>query len=394
MRNNFYTHSRKNLIILILTLGSVIAIGPLAIDMYLPAFSEIAKDFNADESLVQLSLTTYFLGIAFGQLLYGPIIDRFGKKPPLIFGLFLFTISSIACCFVDNINQLILLRLFQALGACAGTVVSRSIVRDLFSPQESGRVFSHLMLVMGIAPIVAPMLGSFLLLKFSWKAIFIFLGLFGIFCLLISYLIIPETKGANKDEKISYAFRKYYGILHDKNFVICTLSGGFMMAGLFAYITGSPFTYLEFFGLSSQNYSFLFAINAVGFISASQINARLLKKFSMEKVLEKMFFLPAIAGFILIILGLNEASFWPVTVTIFIYIFSIGAITPNTVALGLANQEVHSGSAAALLGTLQFILAALASFLVSKLHNGGLIPMTFIVGICGIFAFTSYKSFK
>ncbi len=226
MTRNHRPQTQKAFLLLILVLGSVTAIGPLTIDMYLPAFSAIAKNFAASENLVQLSLTTCFVGLAFGQLFYGPIIDRFGKKLPLFVGLGIFVASSIACCFVENINQLILWRFFQALGACACLVIPRAIVRDIFTPQESARVFSHLMLVTGLAPILAPMLGSFVLVFFSWKAIFIFLTAFGILCLWLCQVAIRQTKGPNPQEKISGALKKYLEILQDRNFVVCAVSGG------------------------------------------------------------------------------------------------------------------------------------------------------------------------
>jgi MFS transporter, DHA1 family, multidrug resistance protein len=386
--------SNKKFVTLIIILGSIIAIGPLAIDMYLPAFSLLTQSFNAPESKAQLSLTTYFIGLAVGQLFYGPIIDRFGKKPPLLCGLLIFTISSIACCYAKTIDQLIILRFFQAVGACAGTVVPRAIVRDIFSPQDSGRVFSHLMLVMGVAPILAPLLGSVILVMFGWKSIFVFLAIFGIFCMLVSHFLIPETKGPNKDEKISHAFKKYLGILKDRNFVVCTISGGLVMTGLFSYITGSPFIYLEFFGISSKHYGLIFSCNALSFVLASQINARLLKKFLIADVLKKTIFLPAIFGAIMIFVGFYYAEFWPITILFFAFLFSVGAIAPNSSALALSNQQAHSGSASALFGTLQFTLATIGSFAVHYLHNGEIFPITLVVGSCGILSCVVYNFFK
>ena len=393
MTHNHRPQTQKAFLLLILVLGSVTAIGPLTIDMYLPAFSAIAKNFAAPENLVQLSLTTCFIGLALGQLFYGPIIDRFGKKLPLFVGLGIFVTSSIACCFVENINQLIVLRFFQALGACACLVIPRAIVRDIFTPQESARVFSHLMLVIGLAPILAPMLGSFVLVFYSWKAIFIFLTAFGILCLWLCHVAIPQTKGPNPQEKISGALKKYLEILQDRNFVVCAVSGGFMMAGLFSYITASPFAYLDFFGLSAKRYSLLFAINSVGFVAVSQINAQLLKKISIEKLLGKVLFVPAFAGIALIFIGLNEPTFWPFTLIIFIFLASIGAISPTATALALSGQSKHSGSASALLGTIQFTFATIASLLISKLHDGSLTSMTLVISTCGILACVVYKLF-
>lgn len=386
--------NKKDFISLIVILGSIIAIGPLTIDIYLPAFSAIAKSFAARESLVQLSLTTYFIGIAFGQLLYGPVIDRYGKKPPLFFGLTLFVISSIACFYATSIEQIILFRFFQALGACAGTVVPRSIVRDIFTPQETGRVFSHLVLVMGLAPILAPTIGNLLLTNFGWRAIFAFLACFGILCLIVANLAIPETKGFNPDEKISSAFRKYFGILNDNHFVTCTLVGGMMMGALFSYITGSPFLYLDFYQLSSSNYGIIFSINSIGFVTASQINARLLKKYSIEKVLGKIIYIPAIAGVALVAACINhDPDFWTITILFFIILCSCGMIMPNSTALAMASQEKHSGSAAALMGTMQFSIAALASFTISKFNNGTSLPLAIVAASCTSLSFLIFKKF-
>ena len=393
MTSKHRPQTQKAFLLLILVLGSVTAIGPLTIDMYLPAFSAIAQSFAAPENLVQLSLTTCFIGLALGQLFYGPIVDRFGKKLPLFVGLLIFVASSIACCFVSNIHQLIILRFFQAIGACACLVIPRAIVRDIFTAQESARVFSHLMLVIGLAPILAPMLGSFVLGFYSWKAIFVFLTAFGILCLWLCHFTIPQTKGPNPAEKISGALKKYLEILQDRNFVVCAVSGGFMMAGLFSYITASPFAYLEFFGLSSKNYSLLFAINSVGFVAMSQINAQLLKKFSIKKLLGKFLLLPAFAGIALLFIGLNEPTFWPFTLVIFIFLASIGAISPSTTALALSHQLKHSGSASALLGTIQFTFATIASLLICKLHDGSLTAMALVISTCGILACLVYKIF-
>lgn len=394
---NPYQHlidSRKKFIWLIVILGGITAIGPLAIDMYLPALSAIGESFDASESVIQLSLTSYFIGVALSQLLYGPMIDRFGRKIPLFFGLAIFVIASIFCYFADNVNHFIILRFFQALGACAGMVIPRTIVRDIFSPQESARVFSHLVLVMGLAPILAPLVGGFFLLHFTWRMIFAFLTFFGIFSLFFTYFFLPETKSANKNDKISDALRKYSGILKDKNFVTCAISGGLVMAGMFAYITGSAFIYLEIFKTTPQHYAWVFGSNAFGFVLAAQINARLLKKFSLEKVLEKIFFVPAIVGLVLIILGSNQPTFWPFSVILFCFLASVGIVIPTTTAMALANQSVHAGSASALLGTIQFLLATFTSFAVSKFHDGSTMTMSLIIGSCGILALLIFKNLK
>jgi DHA1 family bicyclomycin/chloramphenicol resistance-like MFS transporter len=393
MISSFRPENKKEFVLLVVILGAIIALGPLTIDIYLPAFSAIAKDFNASDSLVQLSLTTYFIGLALGQIFYGPIIDRYGKKPPLFFGLTLFFISTIACSYANTINQIIILRFFQAFGACVCTVVPRSIVRDIFSPQESGRVFSHLLLVMGVAPVMAPLIGNILLEISGWRAIFIFLAIASVFCLILSHLKIPETRGFNKNEKISNGLRKYLGIMRDRNFVISALVGGFSMSGLFSYITGSPFLYIEFFEMSSRHYGYLFSINSIGFIVASQINAKILKKTSLETALKQILILPMLAGIILILIAPFYPNFWFVTLLFLATLCSCGMILPNTSALALSNQATHSGSASALLGTIQFTLAAITSFAVSQFHDGSITPLVVISGICAILPFLIHRFF-
>ena len=393
MHSQFHPQSKKEFVLLVIILGAIIALGPLTTDIYLPAFAAIAKDFGSSSAFVELSLTTYFIGLAFGQIFYGPIIDRYGKKLPLIFGLVLFLISTIACTYAVTIKQIVILRFFQAFGACACTVVPRSIVRDIFSPQESGRVFSHLLLVMGVAPVMAPLIGNLLLEIYSWRAIFVFLAVMSVLCLILSYLKIPETGGFNKDEKISDGLKKYWGILHDKNFVISALIGGFTMAGLFSYITGSPFIYIEFFEMSSRHYGYLFSINSVGFILASQINAKILKKTELKIALKNALILPAIAGLMLIFLAPFFPNFWFTTSLFFVTLFFCGMIMPNTSALALANQAAHTGSASALLGTIQFLLATITSFAISYFHNESIAPALLIVGFCSFVPLVIYWLF-
>jgi DHA1 family bicyclomycin/chloramphenicol resistance-like MFS transporter len=378
---------KKSFIFFIIILGSIIAIGPLSIDMYLPAFSAMAKFFAVSEAKIQLTLSSYFVGIAIGQVFYGPVIDRFGKKPPLIFGLVLFVITSFLCAIAKEIDQMIWLRFFQAAGACSCFVVMRAIVRDLFSPQETARVFSHLMLVMGIAPIIAPLLGGYVLINFGWQAIFWFLGSFAILTIVVSILYLPESQAGDKDQKISGAFRRYWGIVRDKNFLFYALAGGFSASGMFIYIVGSPFMIIEVFGISPENYGWIFGINAVGYVLAAQINGHLLKFFELSRVVNVAFKISFAAAILLMICGVYFPNLWAVSLAFFFYVSLIGIITPNTSALSLANQKSHSGSASALFGTIQFTICAVASFLVSHFHNGTILPMIIAISTCGIIAF-------
>jgi len=390
----FSTIMHKSSAFLIVILAAVTAIGPLTIDMYLPAFSAIASGLNASESSVQLSLTSYFIGIACSQIIYGPIIDRFGKKIPLFCGLAIFVATSFACTFVTEIHQLIFLRFFQAAGACAGMVIPRALVRDIFPPQDSARVFSHLMSIMGLAPILAPLGGSIILSHFDWRGIFVFLTIFGIFCLAVTYTAIPSGKPADINAKLSGSLKNYWKILQDRNFTICALTSGMCMSALFAYITASPFIYLKLFNLSAKNFGLIFSINSICFVIAAQINAYFLKKFPLETVLGKAILLPAIVGFSLILVSLFHPNFLTITIALGAMLVSIGAIIPNTTALSLKNHLHHSGSASALLGTFQFVCATATSFLASHLYDGSTMPLAIIVGSCGICGCLIFKTFR
>ncbi|MFT6332402.1 MAG: DHA1 family bicyclomycin/chloramphenicol resistance-like MFS transporter [Lentimonas sp.] len=379
--------TKRSFIFLIITLGSLVAIGPLAIDMYLPAFSKIAQFFDAPDSKVQLTLSSYFIGIAVAQIFYGPAIDRFGKKPPLIFGLILFVIASYLCIIASSINEMILWRFFQAAGACSCFVVMRAIVRDLFSTKESAQVLSYLLLVMGIAPILAPIFGAIILDYFDWQAIFWFLALFGLLLILVTVFYLPESRGGNKNEKISQSFKKYQEIISDKNFLFYSLAGGFSACGMFVYITGAPYVLIEVFNLTPKAFSWVFSINALGYVAVAQINARFLKFFELHQVLNNAFKISLTAAIALIICGVYFANLITISIALFVYIALIGAITPSSTALALSNQKKHSGSASALFGSIQFTICAFGALLISKFHNGTALPMMLAMASCGITAF-------
>lgn len=347
----------------------------------------MAKYFATQQSQIQLTLSSYFIGIAFGQILYGPIIDRFGKKIPLICGLLIFVISSFLCALTYKIDHLILLRFFQAIGACSCFVIMRAIVRDLFSPKESAQVFSYLLLVMGIAPILAPLLGGFVFIHFGWQAIFWFLGWFAVLLIIVSALYLPESNAGDKTQKFSKSLEKYWHILQDKNFLFYSLSGGFSASGMFIYITASPFVIIDLFGVAPENYGWIFGLNAFGYVLAAQINGRLLKFFEISQILNVTFKLSLISAILLILCGLYFSNLWSLSIALFMYIALIGIITPNCTALALANQNINSGSASAMFGTLQFSICAIGAFLVSHFHNQTALPMVLAISFCGFTAF-------
>jgi DHA1 family bicyclomycin/chloramphenicol resistance-like MFS transporter len=377
----------RSLTFLVIILASLTAFSPLSIDMYLPAFPQIADAFGVPVAKVELSLATFFVGLSFGQLLYGTATDRFGRKKPLYVGLILYCIASLLCVIAPNIETLIALRLFQALGACGGIVIARATVRDLFDHSESARVFSLLMLVMGIAPILAPLFGGYVSLFFGWRAIFGVVAVISAISLAAVYRFLPETKAPNPDVRLGKTFGIYLEILKDKNFLGFALAGGLAQAGMFAFITGSPFVFIELFGIPAQHYGWIFGSNALGMVALSQINSRLVRSVNPTLLLRRCLFVTACIGLLLILAGVFGFGFWGVAIPIFLYIGSLGMILPNATAGALAEQTENAGSASALLGTLQYGLAAVASSLVSHFNNGTSLAMTALVGACGIAAF-------
>ena len=370
---------------MLLILGALSAFGPLAIDFYLPAFPAMAQAFATDEKHVQTTLAAYFLGLSIGQLAYGPIADRFGRRLPLLFGVGLFTLASLACAFAPSLDALIVARFVQALGGCAGMVLSRAIVSDKCDAVGSAKVFSQLMLVMGLAPILAPMLGGVLVNAGGWQSIFIVLGLFSALCLVAVGLGLPESLPAHQPRQpLSGALRSYGRLLGDRVFLGHALTGGIAMAGMFAYIAGSPFVFIKLYGVPAEHYGWLFGANAAGFILMAQVNARMLAKRGPAWLLVRAVWLYLAAGLALVaVASMRPAQLWPLLVPLFVCIASLGCIIPNASACAMSGQGARAGSASALLGCLQFSVAAGAAALVGILHDGSALPMTQVIGLCG-----------
>ncbi|MBM1195883.1 multidrug effflux MFS transporter [Pseudomonas weihenstephanensis] len=370
----------------ILILGALSAFGPLAIDFYLPGFPAMAQAFATDEKHIQLTLAVYFLGLSIGQLVYGPIADRFGRRLPLLVGVGLFTAASFACAFAPSLEWLIGARFVQALGGCAGMVLSRAIVSDKCDAVGSAKVFSQLMLVMGLAPILAPMLGGLLVNLYGWQAIFIVLTGFSALAALAVALGLPESLPANVPRQpLSGALRQYGRLLKDREFLGHALTGGIAMAGMFAYIAGSPFVFIKLYGVPAEHYGWLFGSNAAGFILVAQINARLLAKRGPAFLLSRMVWVYLAAGLTLLaISSLHTEQLWPLLIPLFICIASLGCIIPNASACAMSGQGARAGSASAMLGCLQFSVAAAAAWLVGLLHDGSAMPMAMVISLCGV----------
>lgn len=371
---------------IILILGALSAFGPMAIDFYLPSFPALAQYFATDVEHIQLSLASYFAGVALGQLLYGPLADRYGRRVPLLIGVVLFALASLVCALAPSLEWLIGARFLQALGGSAGMVISRAVVRDLCDPLASAKVFSKLMLVMGVAPILAPLGGGLLLQLFGWQSIFYALMLFSGLCLLAVCLWLPETyPEALPRQPLRGAVRRYIGLLGDRHLIGYGMAGGVAMAGMFAYISGSPFVFINLYGIPAEHYGWLFGANAAGFILSAQVNGWLLRYHGPEYWLKRTIWIFLAAALALLLVALAQPEqLWPLLVPLFICMASLACLLPNAVACAMAGQGAMAGSASALMGSLQFMVAAAASSLVGALHDGTARPMASVIALCAL----------
>ncbi len=373
----------------IIILGALSAFAPLSIDMYLPAMPAISAAFDATPAQVQWTLAAFFLGFAGGQAFYGPLTDRFGRKPPLYVGLILFCLSSACCAFAPSIVAMIGLRLIEALGACAGMVIARAFVRDLFPPEEGARMFSRLMLVIGVAPIIAPLIGSYVMLWLGWRAIFWVLALAGAAALAASLVRLPDGHRGNPAHSLALLdVLKVYGRLAmDRRYMLSVLAGTLSISGMFAYIAGSPFVFIEHFELPPQLFSWIFASNALGIILASQINGRLSRRHAPARLMWGALRIQLAAGAVLVASAATGiGGMWGIIVPQLLFVSCIGVTQPNSTALAMARHGHIAGSASALLGTIQFAGGAAVALLVGAAHAVVPLPMALTMGVCGLLA--------
>ncbi|NBX28686.1 MAG: MFS transporter [Chitinophagia bacterium] len=356
--------SKKSHFYLILILGLMSAIGPLSIDMYLPAFPTIAKGLNTSIETVTLSLSSFFIGISIGQLIYGPLLERYGRKIPLYFGLSLYAISAFACATAVSVEMLILFRFFQALGGCVGMVASRAMVRDLFDVKDNAKVFSTLMLIIVIAMILT-----------------------GI------YFLLPDSKGPDVHYSLKPAaiLSGFGSILKNPQFILYTFSGAVASAGLYAFISGSPFVFIDFFKVSQQHYGWMFGVVASGLIGSSQLNSVLLKKYNSDQIIKVALYFQSSVSIVLVSSGLFGIATVLSTVTlVFLFLCCQGFIFPNASALSMAPFGHNAGNASALMGFIQMSVGALMSAMVSVFHNNTILPMTGVMAFCSISASLIY----
>jgi MFS transporter, DHA1 family, multidrug resistance protein len=371
--------------LLIVILGLLSAIGPFSIDMYLPGFPAIAKDLNTTVDAVSYSLSSFFIGICFGQLVCGPLLDRFGRKMPLIIGLLLYVVASIGCALSPSIETLIAFRFLQALGGCVGMVAPRAIVRDVFPIEENAKIFSLLILVLGVSPILAPTVGSYVIASLGWNAVFIVLTLITILILLAVVFWMAESKQPDPtfSLKIGPIFSSFGIVMKEPQFYTYALAGGVSSAGLFAYLSGSPFVFMKFFGVSEQQYGSIFAMIAIGLIGSSQLNNLLLKKYKSDQLMKTILVVQSIIGVVLLtgsVFGM--LGLYGTIVMIFLFLSCQGFSFPNSAALSMAPFTREAGSASALMGALQMGLGALAAALVGVLNAHTPVPMTAVMAVC------------
>lgn len=358
---------------LVLLLGALSAMVPLSIDMYLPAFPQIAADLGVEVGQVQLTLSIYMIGMALGQALYGTLADRLGRRGPLLFGMTLFTVATAGCALAHSIESLMIMRLAVALGGSSGMVITRAIVRDRFDANESAHFYSTLMLVMGVAPILAPVVGGQMLLVASWRGIFWLIAACSAVCVVATVRILPET--LQQEHRVRHnlgeILRTYAGLFTHREFLGYVLAVSCMSGVLFAYISGSPTLFIEKYGISAQRFGLFFGANAAGLILTSQLNRVLLGRFTARRILVSVYTLNTTAALLFLGQVLSGWGGFPAAVILlWICVASSGLIFPNTTALAMAPVGQVAGSASALMGTLQFAVGGAMATLVGALHDG------------------------
>jgi len=376
----------------LILMGALAALGPLAIDMYLPAFGAMALDLQVHPSLVERTLASYLLGLALAQLAYGPLADRYGRKPPLLLGLTLFSIASVACALSQDIDHLILWRVVQAFGGAAGMVIPRAVIRDHLDTREAAQAMSLLMLVMGVMPILAPLLGGQAVTLGSWRTVFYLMGLIGIALWLAVALRMRESLDPARRSPLAVgAITAHFRLLlTHRRFMGYTLAGGFGSGGMFAYIAGSPQVFITIYGVDPRWFGLLFGLNAAALILASQIGARLLNRHPPIRLLHRAqgtLVLMTLAALALTLLGWINLPL--LMLCLMGFMASQGFVGPNAAALALSEQGPRLGVASALMGALQMLCGALAGFAVSTWHTGTPLPLTATLATCATLSWFS-----
>ena len=379
---------------LVLVLGALIALGPLTIDMYLPAFPRIGEDLGVGDSGVQLTLTGMLLGLAVGQLVIGPLSDALGRRRPLVVGIGAHAATSLLCAVAPTIGVLAAVRVLQGFSGAAVTVVAMAIVRDLFEGVAVARIMSRLMLVIGLAPILAPSLGGLILTVTSWRGIFVVLAGLAVLLSAVAALGIRETLPVERRRPATFraTFSAYRSLLADRVFVALAFVGGSMMAAIFAYVSGASFVLQDGFGLDTRSFGLVFGLNAAGLTLTSQLNPLLLRRFSVRQVLSGAIVAAMASSAVLLLLGLTGVGgLVPVLVALGFVVSTAGLALPNTPALALTRHGEAAGTAAAVLGCVQFGIGGLVAPLVGVSGGTSAAPMGAVM--LGVTSFSALLMF-
>ncbi len=382
--------SRRSQLKFVLILGGLSAFGPLSIDMYLPALPRMAADLHAADTTVQLTLSAFIAGLALGQLVVGPLSDSLGRRRPLLAGLVLYVVGSVLCAVSPDAWLLVAARLVQAVGAAAGIVIARATVRDLFSGTAMTKFFSTLMLVSGLAPILAPLLGGQLLNWTSWRGVFVVLTAFGALLLAVVAFFLPEPSVSRSPARLGQVMRTYGRLVLDRSFAGYALASGLLFAAMFAYISGSSFALQGVYGLSPQAYSVVFGANGVGIVLAGQLNGRLVGRVRERALLLSGLLLGVLGGALVLVAAVTRAPLAFLLVSLFLLVSSIGLVMPNASSLALAAHARSAGAASALLGVLQFAVGAVATPLVGLGGPGTAVPMAATMAGFAVLALLAY----
>ena len=374
---------------LIIILGALNAVGALGIDTYLPAFNAIADSYRVSEGRVQLSLASYFVAAALGQTVYGPVSDRYGRRLPLLIGLALFVVASVGSALSPNVETLIAMRFFMGFGACSAWVVTRAVVRDLSHGESAARLFALMMLVLGVSPVLAPLLGSLIVAHAPWPLLFWSLALFAAVLFVAVARVLPETHApaARSTGGIAPILSTYARLMRDRSFTIPTLVGALSQSVLFAYLAASPFVYMKRHGVSPEAYSGLFALNAVGLIGLAQVAAPLLKRFGANRIIRLATGAQALATLILLALVLTgKDALLPTVACLFVAVGMQGLVGPTSTMLALEPHPEAAGAASALSGTIGFAFGAILGGLIGALADGTTRPFGILLALCGVAA--------
>lgn len=374
-------------------LAAAVALGPLAIDMYLPALPSMGESLSASTGQVQLTLSVYMVGFAIAQLICGPLADRFGRKPIMIGGFLLFAVASVICALATNIETLILSRFLQALGGSAGPVLGRAAVRDIYSPRNAAKIMAILASIMALAPAIAPTLGGFMVVGLGWQSIFLALGGYALVMAAVIAAGIPEPMRPEHRQslRIGSLLKNYRAVASDISFLGYTLTNSLTFAGLFAFLSGSSFVLIDFLEVKPQHFGLFFACIVAGYIGGNLTAIRLGRRLLPDQILVRGLVISVAGGGLMAALAMTQVyNVWAVILPQSLFMIGVGMVLPQTMAGALANFPQMAGSASALFGFTQMLVAAAVGMLVGHFHDGTSLVMAATISICAVAALASY----